>query len=358
MFDLFIALALGFATGLSFFLAVQLAYKQAPKAFAYFLKGFSSDEFREISENVIVPYRDWLNLIFVLVLLDGLILVTPTPLWLGVIESPLGLAIAIGMTLLGFKIFESFFAGYILEKVFGEQKKIDSELLAWVKASAKFTFALAIIFIFAQTHNINVIGLAASLGIGGVALAFASQRVLEQLLWSITLYLDRPFNVDDYIHLPDGTIGKVEATGWRSTKIRLSGKNTLAIIPNSNLAQVNIENLTRARRAIAILELTFDESIHREEQALIHQVILESTQDILGIDSRLTQVNFSERATGKKVLKAKAIFFVLGAAETSMDLRHSLLEIARSNIVERLELCGIPCQARDNITDILQPINF
>lgn len=360
LFNLFIALALGISTGTSLLLAVRLAYKQAPKLTAYLLQGFSSDEFQEIYTNVIIPYRDWLNLTLVLVLLDGLILVTPTPAWLTIFESPLGLAVAVGTTLLGFKIFESFFAGYLLEKIFGEQKKIDSELLALIKVLAKSIFALVVVFIFAQTHSINVLGLAASVGIGGVILAFASQRVLEQLLWSITLYLDRPFSVDDYIHLPDGTIGRVEATGWRSTKIRLSGKNTLAVIPNSNLAQVSIENLTRARRAIAIVELTFEKIVPDDEKALVHQIVRDSTSDILGIDPQLTQVDFASRfnLAGELEVFAKAIFFVLGSAGNSMNLRRSLLEIARSNIVERLELCGISCEARDSIVDVSQPMNF
>ena len=354
------ALVLGFVTGTSFFLAVRLTYTRIPILINSLSAGFLSEELSDIYNNAIIPYRDWFNWTFALIVLDLLILAAPTPDWLLVFESPIGLAIAIAMTLLGFKIFESFFDDYFLESVFGGRQKIDSELLALVKFLVKFAFVLIIIFIFAETHKINVFGLVASLGVGGVAIAFASQRVLEQILWSITLYIDRPFGVDDYIHLPDGTIGKIEATGWRSTKIRLSGKNTLVIAPNSNLAQVNIENLTRARRAISIVNLVFPRVMSDEEKALVHQLILESTSDILGIDRQLTQISFEayERDAGGAEVRARAIFFVLGAAGSSMNLRRSLLDIARDNIVERLGAYGISCEVRESTLDVTQPMNF
>lgn len=69
----------------------------------------------------------------------------------------------------------------------------------------------------------------------GVAVAFAAQNTLSKLLGGIVLYIDRPFVVDDYIGLPDGTFGRVESIGLRSTKIRSSGKGTLIIISNNSL---------------------------------------------------------------------------------------------------------------------------
>lgn len=354
------ALALGFVTGTSFFLVVRLTYARIPVAIESFSTGFFSEEMGEIYNNAILPNRDWFIWTSALIVLDLLILATPTPDWLFAIESPIGLAIAISTIALGFKVFESFFDDYLLESIFGGRKKIDSELIALVKVLVKFAFVFIIAFIFAQTHKINVFGLVASLGVGGVAIAFASQRVLEQILWSITLYIDRPFVVDDYIHLPDGTIGKVEATGWRSTKIRLSGKNTLVIAPNSNLAQVNIENLTRARRAISIVNLAFTRLMSDEEKALIHQLILESTSDILGIDRQLTKITFEVQtnADGEAEVRAQAVFFVLGAAGSSMDLRRSLLEIARDNIISSLDAYGITCRVREDTLNVTQPMNF
>lgn len=75
------------------------------------------------------------------------------------------------------------------------------------------------------------------------------KKTLEQLLGGVVIYLDRPFVLDDYIGLPDGTFGRVESIGLRSTKIRVSGKGTLMVIPNSSLTQTNIENFTGAKKS-------------------------------------------------------------------------------------------------------------
>ena len=132
------------------------------------------------------------------------------------------------------------------------------------------------------------------------------------------------------------------------------------IVPNSNLAQESIENLTRARRVISIVELTFFRQIPDEERALVEQLILESTRDILGIDHRLTQVTFEDavRTLGQGIAQAQVIFFILGAAENSMELRRNLLEIAQENIVENLQNYGIAFNLEEKNLDISQPMNL
>jgi MscS family membrane protein len=235
------------------------------------------------------------------------------------------------------------------------------ELLALAQFLSRALIVLIAVFLFAQTHQINLLGLVASLGIGGIAIAFASQKILEQILWSVVLYIDRPFNVDDYIHLPDGTLGRVESIGWRSTKVRLSGKNTLVIAPNSNLAQVNIENLTLARRIISMVNLTFLRAMTNEEKALIRQLILSSTNDILGIDHKLTQVEFNDQTNddgSQKRVQAKVTFFILGASENSVELRKNLLEIAREKIILQLHEYGVKFECNTETMDIAQPMNI
>ncbi|MGK7927090.1 MAG: mechanosensitive ion channel family protein [Spirulina sp.] len=272
----------------------------------------------------------------------------------------MSLFIAINISAIGFKLLDNLFEGYLLEVVIKDQTNINSELLALAQFAARAVLVLIVIFLFAQTHQINLIGLLASLGVAGAAIALASQKILEQILWSIVLYLDRPFNVGDYIHLSGGIIGQVETTGWRSTQVRLSGKNTLVIVPNSHLAQTNIENLTKARRVVLIVDLLFFRTMSDEEKALIRQLILDSTREILGIDSQLTQIMFQDEvdSSDQHYVRTQAIFFVLGSAETSMELRKSLLEIARANIIEKLHNYGIEFKFEEKIVDITQPMRI
>ncbi|MEM6426037.1 MAG: hypothetical protein AAF728_12900, partial [Cyanobacteria bacterium P01_D01_bin.128] len=146
---------------------------------------------------------------------------------------------------------------------------------------------------------------------------------------------------------------------WRSTKIRLSGKNTLMVVPNSNLAQINIENLTNARRVISMVTLTFVKAMSDEDQALIEQLLLGSTRDILGIDHQLTQVSFDtlSNGTGQAYTQAQVIFFILGARATSMELRQGLLEMARENIIQQLQLYDVSFDIKESTIDVNQPMN-
>ena len=167
------------------------------------------------------------------------------------------------------------------------------------------------------------------------AIAFAAQKTLEQFLGGIVLTLDRPFMVGDYIGLSDGqqgkqgTFGRVESIGLRSTKIRISGKGTLTVIPNNSLTQATIENFSGAKKIMSVMTITFPEQVSTDEQALIHQIVMDSTVDIFGLDWRSTEVAFGGNY-------AQISFFILGSNELSMDLRKQLLDLARQQITKQL----------------------
>ena len=341
-------------------LVAGLSYLRFSKLIDSFATQLFSTEIKEIYQKVIKPHQLWLSWTSVFAVIDLIVLTFLAPPRLIFLEFPLGLLLALNTSVLGFKLITKLFDSYLLEVALKDERKINSELLALAEFLTKAVLVLMVVFLFAQTHQINLVGLVASLGVGGVAIAIASQKVIEQILWSVVLYIDQPFTVDDYIHLPDRTLGRVESVGWRSTKIRLSGKNTLMIVPNSNLAQFSIENLSRAGRVISMVTLTFFRAMSNEEKALIQQLILGSTSDILGIDHQLTQVSFQDLAdkSGQNYIQAQVIFFILGATETSMELRKGLLEIARENIVKRLQNYGITFNFEESIVDVTQPMNI
>ncbi|MEM9805923.1 MAG: mechanosensitive ion channel domain-containing protein, partial [Cyanobacteria bacterium P01_D01_bin.56] len=194
------------------------------------------------------------------------------------------------------RLFKEYFDSYVLGAATRQGQKANSELLILGRFFTNFGIIISLAIIFGQTHNFNVFGLVASLGVGGIAIAFAAQKVLEQLLGGVVIYIDRPFSIDDYIGLPDGTYGRVESIGLRSTKVRTSGKGTLAIVPNNAIIQSTVENFTGAKKVMALLYLTFHKNISMNEQALIRQVVLNSTQDVIGIDSRGTDISFKQDA--------------------------------------------------------------
>jgi MscS family membrane protein len=86
----------------------------------------------------------------------------------------------------------------------------------------------------------------AGLGIGGVALALAAQKTVENLFGSISILADQPFVVGDTIKV-DTVEGTVESIGLRSTRMRTADR-TLIIIPNGKLADMRIESLGARER--------------------------------------------------------------------------------------------------------------
>ena len=201
---------------------------------------------------IVEPHRSLLTWTGALAVLDLVALWLLQGLWYVPWYPTLEFGITLGLTVsLGtflFRCFQTYFDEYLLDAALQEGRKTNSELLLVGRFLAIAGLLLILVTLFAQTHQINIIGVFASLGVGGIAVAFSAQKVLEQLLGGVVIYVDRPFAVDDYIGLPDGTFGRVEAIGLRSTKIRTSGKGTLAIVPNSALIQATVENFTGAKK--------------------------------------------------------------------------------------------------------------
>lgn len=330
------------------------------KLLKLFSENILSPQVKNIYDQVIKPEANWLTLLWILCIADIAILIEAKSPWIRVGEILLSLTIVWLIIWLFFGWFRRLFDTYLLDTVLQSNKKINSEFLIIGKYTANIVVILIVIFIFAQVHNVNLFGLLASLGIGGLAVAFAAQKTLEQLLGGIVLYIDRPFIQDDYIGLPDGTFGRVESIGLRSTKIRSSGKGTLMVIPNSALTQINIENFTGVKKVISLTYLTFYRYLPQEERALVKQIILESTNDILGIDFRSTQVTFKDILKDGKssITEAQINFFILGSGNLSMELRSKLLDIAHQNISQKLKECGIPFDLEDKTINVDSPITI
>jgi small-conductance mechanosensitive channel len=203
-----------------------------------------------------------------------------------------------------------------------------------------WTFAIVI---YAQNKDINVVGLLTGVGIGGLAIAFAAQKTLEQLLGTVVIYLDTPFKPGEYIRFSIGfsnLYGRVESIGIRSTKIRTAGKNTLLIVPNSTMASLDIENVTRGKKIMVLLYLDFVRLLGDREKALVQQVVVRSTNTIYGIDPGSTSIMLIDQGD-RDLTRARVTFFILGSTENSIQLRKRLLELANERISEELKEYGI-----------------
>lgn len=96
-----------------------------------------------------------------------------------------------------------------------------------------------------QNLGVNLGAVLAFGGIGGLAIGLAAKDMLANFFGGLTIYLDRPFKVGDWILSPDRTIeGTVEKIGWRQTTIRKFDKRPL-YVPNATFSTIAVENPSR-----------------------------------------------------------------------------------------------------------------
>jgi MscS family membrane protein len=113
----------------------------------------------------------------------------------------------------------------------------------------------------AQTLGFQISGLLALGGIGGIAVGFAAKDILANFFGGLTIYLDRPFGVGDWIRSPDKSIeGTVEYISWRHTRVRAFNKNPI-YVPNSVFTTIVVENPSRMshRRIKETIGLRYDD---------------------------------------------------------------------------------------------------
>ena len=146
----------------------------------------------------------------------------------------------------------------LMRKALATANRFDDLLVPMVTKSLKvFVVVMGIIF-SADNLNIDVTSLLAGLGIGGLAFALAAKDLLGNFFGSLTVLLDRPFQIGDWVVIGD-VEGSVEAVGFRSTRIR-TFYNSLITLPNAILTTTKIDNMgaRRYRRMKSMLGLTYD----------------------------------------------------------------------------------------------------
>jgi len=123
--------------------------------------------------------------------------------------------------------------------------------------------------------GVNITTLVASLGIGGIAIALAVQSILGDLFASLSIVLDKPFVVGDFI-IVDKMLGTVEKIGLKTTRVRSLGGEQI-VFSNNDLLKSRIQNLRRmeSRRIVfgfGVSHLT-PAPILRELPAMIKEIV-------------------------------------------------------------------------------------
>ncbi len=132
-----------------------------------------------------------------------------------------------------------------------------------------------IVLLCLDNLGINITALVTGLGVGGVAVALAVQNILSDLFASLSIVLDKPFVLGDFI-IVDDFMGSVEHIGLKTTRVRsLSGEQL--IFSNTDLLKSRIRNYKRMyeRRVVFSIGVTYDTPYEKLEKipALIREIV-------------------------------------------------------------------------------------
>lgn len=136
--------------------------------------------------------------------------------------------------------------------------------------------ALVILFVL-NNMGVDVTTFITGLGVGGVAIALATQNILGDLFSSLSIVMDKPFVVGDFITLGPDTAGTIEHVGLKTTRLKsLSGEQI--VISNSDLLASRIRNFKRMeeRRVVFLLGVTYQTKRENLQKAteLIKDIIV------------------------------------------------------------------------------------
>lgn len=127
-----------------------------------------------------------------------------------------------------------------------EQRSTSRSLVSLGVRVGKIVVLMIAVVAFVSELGYPVASLVAGLGVGGLAVALAAQKTLENLFGAFSIGADQPFREGDFIKVED-FLGTVENVGLRSTKIRTLDR-TLISLPNGKLSEMRLESYTARDR--------------------------------------------------------------------------------------------------------------
>lgn len=224
---------------------------------------------------------------------------------------------------------------FVLKTQAGRRRERDPASVATVNAMGfvgRIVLWTVVLLLILQNLGVDITALVAGLGIGGVAVALAVQNILGDLFASLSIVLDKPFSVGDFLIIGD-LLGSVEHIGLKTTRLRsLSGEQL--IFSNADLLGSRIRNYGRMfeRRVAFTLGVTYQTP--REKLARIPTIIR-------GIIEEQENVRFDRshfQAYGDFSLKFETIYFVLSS---DYNLYMDIQQAINLRIYESFEQEGI-----------------
>ncbi|WP_026953301.1 mechanosensitive ion channel family protein [Algoriphagus mannitolivorans] len=212
-----------------------------------------------IGENYLLPIAKITSFYLIVVVLSLLMRVLQLPAeiwaWIVIIFNTLKPFL---ITVIFYKIVD-IIAAYFQHLATKTESTLDDQLVPLVRKTLKaLVILVGTLFILRDGLNFDIIPFLTGLSIGGVAIALAAQDTIKNFFGSIMIFIDKPFQVGDWVTSGD-IDGTVEEVGFRSTRIR-TFRNSVMYVPNGKIADSVVDNhgLRVYRRFFTTLTVTYD----------------------------------------------------------------------------------------------------
>jgi MscS family membrane protein len=126
-----------------------------------------------------------------------------------------------------------------------EEQRVDQHTAEAIGKLLRVSVFITATLVILQTLGFSISGVLAFGGLGGIVIGWAARDFVSNFFGGLTIYLDRPFHVGDWVRSADREIeGTVEEIGWRQTRIRKFDKRPI-YVPNSIFTTIALENPSR-----------------------------------------------------------------------------------------------------------------
>jgi MscS family membrane protein len=234
--------------------------------------------------------------------------------------------VAVAVTWLLLRMVDVVVRNYLEPLVENTDGKLDDQVLPLLRKSTKAIIAVLAVIVVLSNMGYDILSVLAGLGIGGLALALAAQDTLKNVVGGLTIFWDKPFQIQDWVVI-GGHEGEVSEIGMRSTRLKTIG-GTHIVIPNSKVADTPSENFsTRTeRRQVVVLGVTYDTSADGLQTAI--DTIYETLSGRAGIRADGTMVRFVN--FGAYSLDLEVVYWITDMENWRMVIHDTHMALKRS----------------------------
>lgn len=215
---------------------------------------------------------------------------------------------------------------------FGQKQTGGQSTFTAISFLSRIALWAVLVLLLLDNFGVHVGTLIATLGVGGIAVALAAQSVLGDLLAAISIYLDKPFLIGDFI-IFDDFLGTVKYVGLRSTRIQsLSGEQI--VMSNSDLLKCRIRNYQQMTERRVVFQIGVAYGLPYEALAAVPGILREAVAS--QEHTRFDRAHFKEY--GESSMNFEVVYYVLSPDYgVYMDIQQTI----NLYIFRRFEEAGI-----------------